>query len=238
VSRRAMLVAATWATMVILAGSAHAQSSTVPGERFVLSGLVFAESGRGVAWLQEPVFTGNRVVTVRVGDSVGPYRVTKILENQVELQGPGGTVSVPLAGAPGAVSVAASRETLKRPAEERSPQPAVKNPEPIVIPRGDPRRDFPASTLLIGAGARVGEVRKQASQAPSSEQPAVSSVPLVPPAAARPIPASMQTPPPDLPPHPALSNPQAIVIPRGDPRRNFPASTLLIGAGALAGGGR
>jgi hypothetical protein len=101
------------------------------------------------------------------------------------------------------------------------PHPALKNPNAIVIPRGDPRRNFPASELLGGAGAVVG-VASQARQ-PQASQPRAASAQDVP------VPAAMQTPPPELPPHPALNNPNAIVIPRGDPRRNFPASKMLIG---------
>jgi len=39
----------------------------------------------------------------------------------------------------------------------------------------------------------------------------------------------MQTPAPVLPPHPALNNPNAVVIPRGDPRRSFPTEVMLPG---------
>ncbi len=154
--RRLILIAATWAAVVgLVAGSAHAQSPTQPGGQFVLVGVVLLEEGRGLAWLQEPNLTNNKVVTVRLGDSVGPYRVTKILTHQVELTGPGGTISIPLAGLPGAVSVASSAApsssgTMQRPAGELPPHPGLNNPNEIVIPRGDPRRNFPASKMLIG----------------------------------------------------------------------------------------
>ena len=42
--------------------------------------------------------THNEIVSVRPGDSIGPYRLTKVLEDRVELEGPGGTLSVRLAG--------------------------------------------------------------------------------------------------------------------------------------------
>jgi hypothetical protein len=155
VRRRLILIAATWAAVVgLVAGSAQAQSPTPPGGQFVLVGVVVLEGGRGLAWVQEPNFTNNKVVTVRLGDSVGPYRVTKILTHQVELTGPGGPVSVPLAGSPGAVSVASSAGTVQRPMgalpPELPPHPALNNPNAIVIPRGDPRRNFPTSKMLIG----------------------------------------------------------------------------------------
>ena len=101
--RRLILIAATWAAVVgLVVGGAHAQSPTPSGGQFVLVGVVLLEGGRGLAWVQEPAFTGNKVVTVRLGDSVGPYRVTKILTHLVELTGPAGSVSIPLAGVPGA----------------------------------------------------------------------------------------------------------------------------------------
>lgn len=230
--RRLILIAATWAAVVgLVAGSAHAQSPTPPGGQFVVVGVVLLEGGRGLAWVQEPKFTNNKVVTVRLGDSVGPYRVTKILSHQVELTGPGGTISVPLAGSPSAVSVASSAGTssagtVQRPMGELPPElpphPALNNPDAIVIPRGDPRRNFPASLLLGGAGAVVGGVGSQASQ-PQVAQPRPA------PGQDVPVPAAMQTPPPVLPPHPALNNPNAIVIPFGDPRQEFPTSKMFIG---------
>ncbi len=234
VSKRMIVIAAMSAAVVgMVAGNAYAQqSATPPGERFVLTGVVHVEGGRGVAWLQEPTFTNNQIVTVRPGDSVGPYRVTKILEDKVELVGPGGTVFVPLAGAPGTVSVAASPETKQPSVHELPPHPALKNPEAIVISRGDPRRNFPASDLLIGAGAQLAdEVGKQSSRRPAPQPAAVVSVPD----RGR-VAAAMQAPPPELPAHPALQNPNATVIPPGDPRQEFPAGSLLIGAGARVGG--
>src|SRR5215510_687023 len=97
-------------TMVLGAPTwgSSAQAGAPPREQFVLTGLVYVEGGRGLAWLQEPTFTNNQIVTVRLGDRVGPYRLTKIMEDQVELEGPGGKLSVPLAGTGGAISVATS----------------------------------------------------------------------------------------------------------------------------------
>lgn len=65
------------------------------GERFVLSGVILYEGG-GLAWIQEPSLTGNQTVALRLSDSIGPYRLTKILDDRIELQGPGGTVLVPV----------------------------------------------------------------------------------------------------------------------------------------------
>jgi len=221
VRRRLILIAATWAAVVgLVAGSAHAQSPTPPGGQFVLVGVVLLEGGRGLAFVQEPNFTNNKVVTVRLGDSVGPYRVTKILTHQVELAGPGGTVFVPLAGLPGAVSVASSAGTVQRPAGEMPPPPALSNPDAIVIARGDPRRKFPVSLML--PGARTDSTAKSGESQTSELQGAS-------PAGNSPVPRAMQTPVAKLPRDPALANPGPIVIPRGDPRRKFPVSVMLPG---------
>jgi len=214
VRRRLILIAATWAAVVgLVAGSAHAQSPTPPGGQFVLVGVVLLEGERGLAWVQEPNFTNNKVVTVRLGDSVGPYRVTKILTHQVELTGPGGTISVPLAGLPGAVSVASSAGTVRRPAGEMPPAPALSNPKVIVIPRGDPRRDFPVSVMFP-------EKFRGSTAASGESQPQTSELQAASPAWNSPVPPAMQTLAVGAP-------PKVIVIPRGDPRRDFPVSVMF-----------
>ena len=218
----AIFIAATWAVVGMVAGAAFAQT----GEQFVLSGLVYVEGGRGLAWLQEPTFTNDKVVIVRVGDSIGPYRLTKILVDQVELEGPGGKLSVPLAGTGGAVSVASIHATQpQQPQGEvvmpAHPHPAYNDPQAIVLERGDPRRNFPASSLLIGAGATL----------TGKTGPTVAPSPMARAVDRGIVPPESQTPPPVLQP-PTYQNPNAIYIPRGDPRRLFPASKLLIGAGA------
>ena len=213
----------------------EAQSANPSAEKFVLTGVVYVDGGRGLAWLQEPTFTNNQIVTLRVGDRVGPYRLTKILEDQVELEGPSGKVVVPLAGAGGAITVAtipSGSANTESPSHELPPHPALNNPEAIVVPRGDPRRNFPAADLLMGAGAEVGGPRVgQAAgrQFVAAPPPAVIDRGVVP--------AAKQTPPPELPPPSAAQNSNATVVPRGDPSRNFPAATLLIGAGAQTGAG-
>jgi len=80
-------------------------------ERFLVTGVIFVEGGGGMAWIQEPTFTQNQVMTLRPGDMVGPYRLSKIFEDGVELEGPKGSIRVPLYGGPstGADSGAGSR---------------------------------------------------------------------------------------------------------------------------------
>src|ERR1700741_4373883 len=100
-------------TMVLLALVAatttlSAQSAAPVAERFILSGLIVFDGGEGVAWLQEPSLTQNQVIVVRRGDSVGPWKVTRILDDRVELEGPAGNVLIPLQNAGAAGTAVAS----------------------------------------------------------------------------------------------------------------------------------
>jgi len=224
VKRQLALIATTWVAVVaLLAGNAHAQSPTQPGGQFVLVGVVLLEEGRRLAWVQEPTLTDNKIVTVRVGDSVGPYRVTKILTHQVEFTGPGGPVSVPLAGVPGAIDVASTAGTGQPPtpelpsAPEMPPPGALTNHPEIVLPRGDPRRNFPTAEMWGGTPSVVGWAASQASQ-----PPAVSAQDV-------PVPAATRATAPEPAQPGALTNHPEIFLPRGDPRRNFPTSRFLIG---------
>lgn len=220
---RLILIAATWAAVIgLVVGGARAQAPTQPGEKFSLVGIVMLADGRNLAFIQEANLTKDKVVTVRLGDTVGPYRVTKILTHQVELTGPDGAVVIPLAGQPGAVGVASASGTAKPSAVGVPSQPAGSGaPAPlpnVVIPRGDPRRNFPASQMLIGAGAMVSlpavAQPVEASQAKASLPQSVA-LPAVGPPGGIPLPE--------------------VRLPLGDPRQEFPASQMLIGAGAKVG---
>jgi hypothetical protein len=217
---RLILIAATWATVVgLVVGSAHAQAQ--PGGQFSLIGVVMLEGGRDLAFIQEPSLTNDKVVTVRLGDNVGPYRVTKILTHQVELTGPAGTVVIPLAGLPGAVGVAATSSAGGPPAKtDLTTSPS--SPDGVIIPRGDPRRQFPMDKLVPGGGGVMSAAalakEQQLQNALQSKQAAQAGL----------DPAAMQ-------PQTPGSN-QNIVIPRGDPRRLFPFSSMFIGYGAKTTG--
>jgi len=102
-----------------------------------------------------------------------------------------------------------------------SQRPPLARPHEIIIPSGDPRGEFPGSMVLLGAGAQLTGGGASKAKPQASEPRAAAPVGDVP------VPAWMQAPPQELPPHPALANPDAIVIPRGDPRRNFPVSVML-----------
>jgi hypothetical protein len=93
---------------VTAAAAASAQVGAPASERFILSGLIVFDGGEGLAWLQEPSLTQNNVVTVRPGDSVGPWKLTRILEDRVELEGPAGKVLVPLSNAGGGGTLASA----------------------------------------------------------------------------------------------------------------------------------
>lgn len=101
------LVTVAFALIGTSAIQVHGQGNAQPAvERFVLTGLIFLDSASGVAWMQEPNLTGNRAVAVRVGESIGPYRLTKVLEDRVELEGPAGKVLVPLRNEQGSPATA------------------------------------------------------------------------------------------------------------------------------------
>ena len=151
------ILAAAWLVLIV-AGVADAQSAA---PRFMLSGVVVVEGG-GRAWLQEPSLTKNQIVALRPGESIGPYRLTKILDDRVELAGPQGTFVVLLAGAQGPATVAAP---APRPAPVREATPPSSNdpndPDRVVIlPPGPPLADLAPGTprvdfgsLLRGGGA-------------------------------------------------------------------------------------
>ena len=80
--------------LVMGVGSAAAQDQS----QFSLTGVVTKEDGSSVAWLEEPTITQSRPVLIRPGDQVGPYRVAKIEEDRVELDGPSGKLVVRLYG--------------------------------------------------------------------------------------------------------------------------------------------
>lgn len=89
---RSLAIAGAMTAVLVLAPLSQAQEQP---PRFVVNGVVLKPDGSALAWLQEPTFTKG-VMLVRAGDSVGPYKVTGITEDRVELQGPAGKVIVRL----------------------------------------------------------------------------------------------------------------------------------------------
>jgi len=148
---RGILAAATWILLVVAAGVADAQSVA---PRFVLSGVVVVEGG-GRAWLQEPLLTKNQIVALRPGESIGPYRLTKILDDRVELAGPQGAFVVLLAGAQGPATVAAPA-SRRAPAREATPPSSNDPNDPnrvIILPPGPPLADLPPGTPRVDFGS-------------------------------------------------------------------------------------
>jgi hypothetical protein len=146
-----ILTVVAWAVVACAAAAGAADAQT---PQFTLSGLVVVEGG-GRAWLQEPVLTQNQPVALRPGESIGPYRLTKIFDDRVELVGPSGSMWVFLAGIQG--------PTVAAPAPAPQPPPPVPpvtnlderviplqlRPPLAEVPAGTPRVDF--ESLLRGA---------------------------------------------------------------------------------------
>ena len=140
-----ILTVVAWAVVVIAAAARVADAQT---PQFTLSGLVVVEGG-GRAWLQEPVLTQNQPVALRPGESIGPYRLTNIFEDRVELAGPSGTISVLLAGIQGVTTAAPSAPPQPSPATVS----AVADPSHRVLPLGPPLAELPPGTPRVDFGS-------------------------------------------------------------------------------------
>jgi hypothetical protein len=169
--------------LLTLLGAAGAGVSAQPGapgaERFILSGLVVWSGNEGVAWLQEPELTRNQIVALRIGESVGSWKLTRFLDNGVELDGPAGKVLVPLqnAGA-GGTAVAAGPSAGPAPAAAstagavpRDDATRVATPSAPVSP--DPGWVWESSRPAPNAGA-LGEAlnKARAGRAGNAQVPA------------------------------------------------------------------
>jgi hypothetical protein len=129
-------------------GEGIAEQPGAPGaERFVLTGLVVWSGEEGMAWVQEPDLTRNEIVAVRIGESVGPWKLTRFLDNGIEMDGPSGKVLIPLynAGAGGpAVAGGAASGSASAPASR---------------PRTNtPQNDAPRVAAPVAPGAPVAQV--------------------------------------------------------------------------------
>ena len=144
---KGILAAVAWAVFVIAAAAGAADAQTEP--RFTLSGIALVDGG-GRAWLQEPQLTQNQPVALRPGESIGPYRLTKIFEDRVELVGPSGPISVLLAGVSGPATGAASpppRPSPPAPVPESAP---TTGPDRVVVlPPGPPLAPLPPGTPRV-----------------------------------------------------------------------------------------
>ena len=82
-----------------------------PSVGLVLTGVVIA-GDRALGFVQDPNLTKNKIVTVRRGDTVGPYTVIAIESDRINLQGPTGLFTIRLArqtgGTPAGATLGAS----------------------------------------------------------------------------------------------------------------------------------
>jgi hypothetical protein len=133
--------------LLILLGATSAGVAAQPGaERFVLTGLVVWSGKEGVAWLQEPDLTKDQIVALRIGESVGPWKLTRFLDNGVELEGPVGKVLVPLQNlGAGGTAVAAGAPARSAPSTAS------------IFPRSDTSRDgTPPAPVSPAPGSELG----------------------------------------------------------------------------------
>jgi hypothetical protein len=144
-----ILAAAAWVVFVVASAISGVEAQAPPaGPQFTLTGVVVVEGG-GRAWLQEPQLTQNQSVALRPGESLGPYRLTKIFEDRVELAGPAGTLTVPLAGVSGPPVAA---KPAPRPVPTPQPAPASTD-RVIVLPPGPPLAPLPPGTPRVDFGS-------------------------------------------------------------------------------------
>lgn len=214
------------AALVFLVGAsvgAQAQGVRQPDERFVLTGLVHTDGEHGLAWLQEPNLTQNKVVAVRPGDSIGPYKLTSIHDDRVVMEGPTGTFAVPLLGgnSPAGAAVASGAPAVGRPAgAPGAPAPAVMPAaRPVEAVRADVRPELAALTAVRERMRAELERRAQEEQArqmsqasgqktdPAKARTTDAGAPAAPGAAVQGAGGGAQ------------SNPNTHYFPIGDPRR-------------------
>ena len=145
---KGIVTAVAWVVSVIATvGVAAAQGQP----QFTLTGVVVVEGG-GRAWLQEPQLTQNQPVAMRPGETIGPYRLTKILEDRVELMGPGGPISVLLAGVTGPAAPAAAM-TPPPPPRMAEPVPGTGPDRVVILPPGPPLAPLPPNTPRVDFGS-------------------------------------------------------------------------------------
>jgi hypothetical protein len=147
--------------LLLLLGATGAGVSGQPvtpgAERFVLTGMVMWSGNEGVAYLQEPDLTRNELVTLRIGESVGPWKLTRFLDNGVELDGPTGKVLVPLHNAGGrGTAVATGAPAGSAPAAGSTAR---------TLPRDDASRNGTPPASVSSLPGFVGDANRPAANA-------------------------------------------------------------------------
>lgn len=225
--RTIVALAALTLSVVSVPQLALAQAPAPP--QFVLNGIVIPDNGRAFVWIQEPSLTQGKVIVLRPGETVGPYKLGKVDDDRVVLEGPGSKIMVPLyARAPGApvAPTATTGRTPSTPAivSTPGPQPGRFAGAPPVAAAGVPARVTATPGTSPAQDETAAEDKERTAGAAS---PSVSSRPMPyhPPSnhpTTPPVPLAQRT---DLTPQDvkALSTP-GITIPFGDPRTKFPSS--------------
>jgi hypothetical protein len=130
--KKVIMIVVMGLSVAAASGTVLAQTKGQPGgESFVLSGVLHVEGGGGLAYLQEPTLTNNAIVAVRQGAKIGPYKLTKIFEDRVELEGPSGTILVPLYGGGGGTAVATAPAGSKSAENQTAQPPATEGGAPV-----------------------------------------------------------------------------------------------------------
>jgi hypothetical protein len=90
-----------------------------PPEGLVLTGVVIAGE-KALGFVQDPKLTDNKIVAVRKGDTLGPYTVTAIESDRMNLEGPNGPVTIRLARQTGTSVGATPQASSSDPAKSRT----------------------------------------------------------------------------------------------------------------------
>ncbi len=183
-TRSAMVIGALLAALGPLSAAAQApapgQSARPAEERFVVVGLMLVDGAPGLAWLVEPRLTQNRAVAVRPGESVGPYQVTRILDDRVELTGPAGVVWVPVLTTGGG-SVVASAGPVG-PSPEAAPSPLAALPPAEHMEALKQRIEAAAQQQAEAAMAQRALLRQNPNAILAPPDPPAPTAPVTPPA--------------------------------------------------------
>ena len=147
-----ILAATAWALLVVVAAFGDANAQIAAGPQFTLTGVVVVEGG-GRAWLQEPQLTQNQTVPMRPGESLGPYRLTKVFEDRVEMVGPSGAFVVPLAGVAAPAPVAVAPPPRPAPQAPAEPAPTTGPDRVVILPPGPPLAPLPPGTPRVDFGS-------------------------------------------------------------------------------------
>ena len=149
-----------------------AEAEPVRKPQFELVGVVKREGDASLALLKEPQLTAGAEVLLRVGQSIGDYRLIAVEEDRVSLESPTGVITVTLAGTKDSSSSTAAAPLPKpqpeaRPAPsapaEPAPNPVAAAPQDAVRPEPTMSAEESVDAALKGTpGGKLLEVLKNA----------------------------------------------------------------------------